>query len=181
MGKLEIFLGPMFAGKSTEIIRRIRKMKFIGKKILVVKPQIDNRYNEDKITSHDYETADCIIVTNLSELQNIKDYNTIIIDEGQFFNDLKENVILWVDTFNINVVIAGLDGDFQRQPIGQILELIPYADSCIKLNALCSNCKDGTNASFSHRIINSNEKILIGGSDTYIPLCRKCYLNMNEK
>jgi thymidine kinase len=181
MGKLEIFLGPMFAGKSTEIIRRIRKMKFIGKKILVVKPQIDNRYNEDKITSHDYETADCIIVTNLSELQNIKDYNTIIIDEGQFFNDLKENVILWVDTFDINVVIAGLDGDFQRQPIGQILELIPYADSCVKLNALCSKCKDGTNASFSHRIINSNEQILIGGSDTYIPLCRKCYLNMNKK
>jgi thymidine kinase len=181
MGKLEIFLGPMFAGKSTEIIRRIRKMKFIGKKILVVKPQIDNRYNEDKITSHDYETADCLIVTNLSELQNIKDYNTIIIDEGQFFNDLKENVILWVDTFDINVVIAGLDGDFQRQPIGQMLELIPYADSCIKLNALCSNCKDGTNASFSHRIIHSNEQILIGGSNTYIPLCRKCYLNMNKK
>ena len=181
MGKLEIFLGPMFAGKSTEIIRRIRKMKFIGKKILVVKPQIDNRYNEEKITSHDYETADCIIVTNLSELQNIKDYNTIIIDEGQFFNDLKENVILWVDTFDINVVIAGLDGDFQRQPIGQMLELIPYADSCVKLNALCSKCKDGTNASFSHRIIHSNEQILIGGSDTYIPLCRKCYLNMNKK
>lgn len=180
MGKLEIFLGPMFAGKSTEIIRRIRKMKFIGKKILVVKPQIDNRYNEDKITSHDYETADCIIVTNLSEL-NVKDYNTIIIDEGQFFNDLKEYVISWVDIFDINVVVAGLDGDFQRQPIGQILELIPYADSCIKLNALCSKCKDGTNASFTHRIIHSNEQILIGGSDTYIPLCRKCYLNMNKK
>lgn len=180
MGKLEIFLGPMFAGKSTEIIRRIRKMKFIGKKILVVKPQIDNRYNEEKITSHDYETADCIIVTNLSEL-NVKDYNTIIIDEGQFFNDLKEYVISWVDIFDINVVVAGLDGDFQRQPIGQILELIPYADSCIKLNALCSKCKDGTNASFTHRIIHSNEQILIGGSDTYIPLCRKCYLNMNKK
>ena len=180
MGKLEIFLGPMFAGKSTEIIRRIRKMKFIGKKILVVKPQIDNRYNEDKITSHDYETADCIIVTNLSEL-NVKDYNTIIIDEGQFFNDLKEYVISWVDIFDINVVVAGLDGDFQRQPIGQMLELIPYADSCIKLNALCSKCKDGTNASFTHRIIHSNEQILIGGSDTYIPLCRKCYLNMNKK
>ena len=180
MGKLEIFLGPMFAGKSTEIIRRIRKMKFIGKKILVVKPQIDNRYNEDKITSHDYETADCIIVTNLSEL-NVKDYNTIIIDEGQFFNDLKEYVISWVDIFDINVVVAGLDGDFQRQPIGQILELIPYADSCVKLNALCSKCKDGTNASFTHRIIHSNEQILIGGSDTYIPLCRKCYLNMNKK
>lgn len=180
MGKLEIFLGPMFAGKSTEIIRRIRKMKFIGKKILVVKPQIDNRYNEEKITSHDYETADCIIVTNLSEL-NVKDYNTIIIDEGQFFNDLKEYVISWVDIFDINVVVAGLDGDFQRQPIGQMLELIPYADSCIKLNALCSKCKDGTNASFTHRIIHSNEQILIGGSDTYIPLCRKCYLNMNKK
>ena len=180
MGKLEIFLGPMFAGKSTEIIRRIRKMKFIGKKILVVKPQIDNRYNEDKITSHDYETADCIIVTNLSEL-NVKDYNTIIIDEGQFFNDLKEYVISWVDIFDINVVVAGLDGDFQRQPIGQMLELIPHADSCIKLNALCSKCKDGTNASFTHRIIHSNEQILIGGSDTYIPLCRKCYLNMNKK
>jgi thymidine kinase len=118
---------------------------------------------------------ECICVTNLSEC-NIDSYNTIIIDEGQFFSDLKEKVTEWVDN-KIHVIVAGLDGDFQRNPIGQILELIPYSDVIIKLNSLCGICVDGTEAPFTRRKNSSKDKILVGGNDIYVPVCRKHYTN----
>ena len=175
---LELIIGPMFSGKSTEIIRRIRLLNYINKKLLVVKPKIDNRYVENKITSHNYECADCIVVDKLTELKDIDNYDTIIIDEGQFFPDLKEYVILWIDKLNKDVIISGLDGDYKRQPIGQILELIPYADKCTKLNSLCNKCKDGTAGIFTFRTVKSDDTILVGGNESYIPLCRKHYLGL---
>ena len=182
-GKLELIIGPMFSGKSTELIKRIRLLQKIDKKILVIKPIIDSRYNQNKITSHNYESVDCIV---LEKLEDIKDndvikYNTIVIDEGQFFSDLVHVVTKWVDNFNVDIIVGGLDGDFQRQPIGTILNLIPYADQCYKLTSLCSICKDGTNAPFSFRLTNSIDKVLVGGSETYIPVCRKHFNESNIK
>ena len=180
-GKLELIIGPMFSGKSTELIRKINLLKTINKKILVVKPQIDIRYKANKITTHNYETADCLLLDKLSDIYNkINNYDVLIIDEGQFFQDLKLTVIDLIDNYNIHVIIGGLDGDFQRNPIGDILELIPYSDKCIKLNAYCNICKDETKAPFSFRLINSNDKVLIGGSESYVPVCRKHYLNLQN-
>ena len=84
---LEIVIGPMFSGKSTEIIRKIRILQKIKQKILVIKPNIDNRYDNNKVTSHDFESADCISVSQLSDVSEniIKQHDTIIIDEGQIF------------------------------------------------------------------------------------------------
>ena len=180
--KLELIIGPMFSGKSTELIKRIRLLKIINKKVLVIKPLIDNRYISNKITSHDFDSIECSVINCLSEIKNdtIKEYDTIIIDEGQFFNDLKNVILYWLDNFNINIIIAGLDGDFQRNPIGQIIELIPYSDKCKKLNSLCSICKDGTPAPFTYRINKSTNKVLVGGSESYSPLCRNHY-NENTK
>jgi thymidine kinase len=174
---LELIIGPMFSGKSTEIIKRVRLLKLINKKILIVKPKIDNRYIEEKITSHNFETIDCKIVNNLNEINNseINEIDTIIIDEGQFFDDLLDTISLWLKQFPINIIVAGLDGDFQQKPIGQILNLIPLSNKCIKLNSVCNICKDGTEAPFTHRHIKSNDIILIGGSESYIPVCRKHY------
>jgi thymidine kinase len=176
-GYLEIIIGPMFSGKSTEIIRKIRLLRLIDNKILVIKPLIDNRYLTDKITSHNYESVDCIVVNNLSEIDEniIKNLDAIVIDEGQFFNDLFCIVKKWLNTYNIKIIIAGLDGDFQQNPIGEILKLIPLSNKCIKLNSLCNICKDGTKAPFSFRLDESKSSILVGGSDKYIPLCRKHY------
>lgn len=181
-GKLELIIGPMFSGKSTELIRRIRMLQKIDKKVLVTKPIIDNRYISDKITSHNYESVDCLVLHTLSEIsdKDIISYDTIIVDEGQFFPDLLTTVVRWIDNYPINIIVGGLDGDFQRQPIGQILHLIPYADKCYKLNSLCSICKDGTKASFSFRSVKSSDKILVGGSESYIPVCRKHYLLLNS-
>lgn len=176
-GNLEIIIGPMFSGKSTEIIRRIRLLQKIDKKIIVVKPCIDNRYSTDKITSHDYESVDCIVINNLADINNsvIQSHDTIVIDEGQFFEDLVETVEMWLKSFDINIIVAGLDGDFQQKPIGKILNLIPLSNKCVKLNSMCNICKDGTKAPFSYRLVQSKEAVLVGGSDKYMPLCRKHY------
>jgi thymidine kinase len=176
-GNLEIIIGPMFSGKSTEIIRRIRLLQNIDKKIIVVKPSIDNRYSNDKITSHNYESVDCIVLNNLGDIDQtvIKTHHTIVIDEAQFFDDLVETVQFWLKSFNINIIVAGLDGDFQQKPIGKILNLIPLSNKCVKLNSLCNICKDGTEAPFSFRLVQSKEAVLVGGSDKYMPLCRYHY------
>ena len=182
-GKLELIIGPMFSGKSTELIKRIRLLQKIDKNILVVKPIIDSRYNQNKITSHNYESVDCIVLEKLEDISDdiIAKYDNIVIDEGQFFSDLVPIVTKWIDNFNIDIIVGGLDGDFQRQPIGTILNLIPYADQCHKLNSFCNICKDGTNAPFSFRLVNSPDKVLVGGSESYIPVCRKHFNELNIK
>jgi thymidine kinase len=173
--KLELIIGPMFSGKSTELIRRIRLLQKIDKKVLVIKPTIDSRYNVDKITSHNYESVDCQVITNLNEISDttIETYDCVIIDEGQFFPDLVKVVSYWIENFSVDIVVGGLDGDFQRKPIGQILDLIPMADQCQKLNSLCNICKDGTPAPFTFRLVKSTDVVLVGGSESYIPVCRK--------
>jgi thymidine kinase len=177
-GKLELIIGPMFSGKSSELIRKIRILKCINRKILVVKPKIDNRYHQHKIVSHNKDSEDCIIVDNLKDLDNnvIIDYQVIVIDEAQLFNDLKKYVLFLVENLNLHVIIGGLDGDYKREPFGEILNLIPYADDYKKLTAMCNKCNDETPAIFTKRIINNNDQIFIG-TDCYIPLCRYHYIN----
>jgi thymidine kinase len=177
-GKLELIIGPMFSGKSTELIRRIKLLQKIEKKVLVTKPTIDSRYNKDKITSHNFESVECMVLNRLDEIpdEEIKKYDIIVVDEGQFFSDLVPTVTKWIDNFDVDIIVGGLDGDFQRQPIGTILNLIPYADKCYKLNSLCNMCKDGTEAPFTFRLVNSTDKVLVGGSESYIPVCRKHFI-----
>jgi thymidine kinase len=173
-GNLDLIIGPMFSGKSTELIRRIRLLQKIDKKVIVVKPKIDTRYHENKITTHNYDSVDCIVISELADInQNVFTYDTVVVDEGQFFPDLKQTILCWLSLYPINIIVGGLDGDFQKNPIGMILDLIPHSNHCVKLNSLCSICKDGTEAPFSKRTIQSKDKVLVGGSDMYIPVCRK--------
>jgi len=184
---LELIVGPMFSGKSCEILRRIRMLKVLKKKYLVVKPSIDTRYDENMIVSHNMEKEPC---TRLKKLVDIYDINkdifdkvdTILIDEGQFFDDLLVIVKKLVEKDNINVIVAGLIGDYNRQKFGQILDLMPFCDlDKIKfLTALCVDCMDGTSASFSHRNNISDEQILIGCGDIYSSICRKHYIEHNN-
>lgn len=178
MAKLDIIIGPMYAGKSTELIKRIRQLKTLNKKYLVVKPDIDNRYSSDHVVSHNDDKEECTRLYSLDVLiEHIKDkeYNTIFIDEAQFFKELEYYVLDIVEKFNINVVIVGLDGDYNRNKFGEILNLIPYCDSCTKITALCKECNDGTPAIFTHRL-NVNESQIEVGND-YVSLCRSHYLD----
>ena len=103
---------------------------------------------------------------------------TILINEGQFFPDIFEWVKYMVTYLHKRVYIAGLDGDFKQEPIGDILLLLPYSNKCTKLTSLCYDCRDGTEAIFSHRITSETEQVVIG-SDNYVPLCRSCYSKRN--
>lgn len=183
MSKLDIIMGPMFSGKSCELIRRIRLLKVLKKKYLVIKPNIDKRYShEAEIVTHNYDKESCIMVDKLHDIfESVPDidYHTIFIDEGQFFSDLKHFTIFALEKLKINVVITGLDGDFQRKPFGQILDLIPFSDNIIKQKALCKECNDGTPAIFTHRLTKNQEQVSVGTSDEYVSLCRKHYLCQN--
>jgi len=187
MATLDIIIGPMFAGKSCELIQRIRKLKVLEKEYLVIKPIIDNRYSNNEIVSHNFDKEKCVCYKRLNDIYNtfttlqITNLDTVFIDEGQFFPDLKNNVLDLVENYNINVVVAGLDGDFKREKFGEILDLIPYSTTCKKINALCKLCKDGTPALFTYRTTDENDKVLIGGKDNYMAICRKHYLKFNKK
>ncbi len=182
MGHLTLIMGCMFAQKTTEILRRIRRYQSIGYRVLVINYRGDTRYGSDCIASHDKDTFAAISLEHLDQLGqeypniSLADYDVVVIDEGQFFRDLLGFVSKWVDTLPLHVVVSGLDGDAARRPFGQLLELIPHAEEVVRLSAYCASCKDGTVAHFSKRIVASAEQVLIGGADSYIPVCRKHYL-----
>lgn len=189
MANLDIIIGPMFAGKSCELIKRIRLLKVLHKQYIVVKPIIDTRYenNIPIIISHNYDSENCIKLSRLSDIFNTVDIThieNIFIDEGQFFEDLKQTVLILVEKHNINVTITGLDGDSNRSKFGQILDLIPYSTTTTKINALCVKCLDGTHAPFTHRMqnnTNTRDQVLIGDGDIYMSVCRKHYLELNTQ
>lgn len=171
---LKLVMGPMFSGKTTELIQTFKKYSYINKTVVVLNYIEDTRYHSSLLSTHDKQMIPCILTKTLSEMwTNLHDVDVILINEGQFFTDLFEVVIDMVEAGKI-VYVYGLDGDSTRAPFGQILHLIPYADDYIKLKALCAVCKDGTPAIFSHRISDESEQIVIG-SDNYMPLCRKCF------
>ena len=169
----------MFSGKSTELIRIIREYKFIETDILVIKHSLDSsRYSKSQLCTHDHQREDCLTLTNLNELYKNKEFikaDVIFIEEAQFFKNLYNFVSKNLDKKSF--VVAGLDGDFKRNPFGDILKLIPLADKVKKLNALCKFCKDGTEAPFTKRLIRSDKQHLVGGSDSYASVCRKHYLH----
>ena len=174
---LELIIGPMFSGKTTELLRLHKNYSFIGKKVLVVNYAGDKRYHDSLLSTHDKKMIPCTNVTSLSDIEEmaIHDSDVILINEGQFFTDLVKHVLDYVEKYNKIVYVSGLDGDFKRQKFGGILDLIPYCDKIHKLSSFCSLCKNGKSGIFSHRIVTQEDQVLIG-SDIYIPLCRDCYL-----
>ena len=179
-GKIDIIVGCMFSGKTTELIRRIRRINHINKNVMVINYHQDTRYGENKIFTHDREGIDSIQVMKLNEItenhyDKYKDVDVIGINEWQYFPDLFEFCKNACEKDHKTIIVSGLDGDYLRKPFGQILDLIPISNSVQRLNAFCQLCKDGTPAYFTRRIVNSNEKILIGGIDSYIPVCRYHY------
>lgn len=192
--KLDIILGPMFSGKTTKLLEIMDTLDKQNIKYLVVKPEIDDRYTEKTdnnfIVSHNLRKKECRVVSNLKEvLDEIKKNKTILstrsdsieyilIDEAQFFQHLYAFCIICLEKFNINVIVTGLDGDYERKSMGEILSLLPIANNITKLSARCNICN--SEAIFTHRISKEKEQVLIGGSDKYVPLCRYHYIKENN-
>ena len=174
-GYLELWLGPMFSGKTTQLIQTYKKFAYIGKRVVVVNWAEDQRYHDTMLSTHDRVMIPCVQATNLQAIMDdLLSSDVILINEGQFFQDLYENVLALVEEHGKMVYICALDGDFERKKFGRVLDLIPFCDKVTKLHALCSICRNGKPAIFSHRVSNEAEQIVIG-SDNYVPLCRACY------
>lgn len=194
-GYLELIIGPMYSGKTSRLVEIYKQYKFCNISVAVINHSIDNRYDEDLLSTHDQVKIPCIkteklldiwtdnidLEQDISLVPRIKDKfkvstsSVILINEGQFFPDLEEFVKLLLVN-DKKVYVCGLDGDFERKKFGQILDLIPLCDKITKLTSLCSICKDGTPGIFSKRLSFEKEQTLVGSSN-YIPVCRKCYDN----
>ena len=188
-GYLELILGPMFSGKTTQIIQIHNNYSYIGKKVVVINFSEDKRYHDTMLSTHDRKMIPCILsddlVDNWSNTLNLhysemNEADVILINEGQFFKGLKDVVLDMVEKQGKIVYICGLDGDFKRQKFGELLDLIPYCDKVTKLTSLCSVCRNGKKGLFSCRVTKETAQVVIG-SDNYKPLCRSCYLNNTKE
>lgn len=189
-GSITLYIGCMYSGKTTALFRKLSIYSEMGLRCLYINSSLDNRTNTDfsthnpLIASSDFNKIDTIKILNLfSILELSRLYDVIGIDEGQLFPDLKSFVLDMSEKYKKQVIISGLDGDYKRNPFGQILDLIPYCDSIEKLKAFCKPCfsskRSLKDALFSKRIAKSEDVILIGGEAEYIPVCRECYLENN--
>jgi thymidine kinase len=176
---LELFIGPMFSGKTSRLIDIYKQCKFCNIPVVVINHALDTRYDDLLLSNHDKIMIPCVQTNNLmSTYEQLKDANVYLINEGQFFEDLYEYVSYLLEKGK-KVYVCGLDGDFERKKFGQILDLIPHCDKVTKLTSLCSICKNGEPGIFSMRLTNEKCQTLVG-SDNYIPVCRKCYENKNN-
>jgi thymidine kinase len=179
-GYLELILGSMFSGKTSYLLDVYKKCMFCNIPVTVINFAADDRYTtEPMLSTHDKQMIPCILANTIEEAvrnnkESISHAETILINEGQFFPDIESQVRRLVEQENKRVYICGLDGDFNRQPMGSLLQLIPFSDEVIKLKSLCSLCRDGTPGVFSFRITNETDQVIIGSSN-YLPLCRRCY------
>lgn len=172
---LEVVLGPMFSGKSSYALSYVRRQRAIGKRVLVIKPDIDNRYTTDNyLVTHDKEKVPCMMWKTSRPLCEITDinYDCFVVEEAQFFSHLHHFCHELVFTAKKHVLVVGLDGCAQQKKFGEILDVIPMATSVTKLTALCSECKNGTPAPFTRKVEwGGEEQVDVGGAEKYVAVC----------
>ena len=176
-GSLQLFVGPMYAGKTSKLIETYEECIDSENRVIVLTHSDEIRYSIDKLSTHDQKKIECFKYDTILSFINdkadaIKECKVILIDEGQFFKDLLE-ILPLINQLHKHVYVFGLDGDFKRNKFGQILDLIPHCDRIEKLHAKCNVCSN--QAIFSHRTNDSSEQVLIGNESVYQPLCRDCY------
>jgi thymidine kinase len=178
-GWIEVVCGSMFSGKTEELIRRLRRAQFAKQKVEIFKPQIDTRYHEEKVISHQGNEIHSTPVPSSSNiLLLVSDVDVVGIDEAQFFDMELVNVVNQLADSGVRVIIAGLDMDFKRQPFGPMPALLACAEYVTKVHAICMTC--GSLAHVSHRKTNETSLVLLGETDSYEPLCRDCYNEANK-
>lgn len=177
---IDLILGPMFAGKSTELIRRARRFQTIHKKMFVINHVFNNRYGSTAITTHDdvVLTPDLITGDLASALAHEKyaDAEVIVIEELQFFENAADVLTLMVDVHNKHIIASGLSGSAERLPMGDMSRIVCLADTIEFVTALCPYCGDGTPAPFSKRIAIGDGTVDVGGADKYVAACRVHFL-----
>jgi thymidine kinase len=176
LGRLDLVIGCMFSGKTETLVDIARKT---SSKYWIVKHSLDDRYlGTNYIVSHSNTTIPCHATANLISVLDLSAYreaDLILIEEAQFFDDLVRFCAIAVEQDGKHIIAVGLDGDFNRKPFGQLLDLIPICDEIVKLRGKCQYCDNYS--IFSKRIVNDSQLVLIGSGDVYAPVCRLHYLN----
>ena len=173
-GWVEVICGSMFSGKTEELIRRLNRARIAKQRVEIFKPQIDTRYSENDVVSHNENSIQSIPIQSSSQiLLYMNDVDVIGIDEAQFLDSELPSVCNYLASKGIRVVVAGLDMDFKGNPFGPIPALLATAEFVTKVHAICVRC--GDLAQYSHRTASSQKLVMLGEMDSYEPLCRKCY------
>jgi thymidine kinase len=165
----------MFSGKTEELIRRLKRARIARQKVEIFKPAIDTRYDEEDVVSHDENKVPSTPVQNAKQiLFYAEDFEVVGIDEAQFFGTELVEVCDELAGKGKRVVVAGLDMDYLGKPFGPIPLLMATAEYVTKVHAICMKC--GNLASYSHRTIKNDKLVVLGETDSYEPLCRKCFV-----
>jgi thymidine kinase len=189
-GYLHILMGPMYCGKTNALLNELLRFDVIGVPVLYLNSTIDTRADTPFSTHNPLVNSNSFLnitgkkVTDLFTLvDECEKYDVIGIDEAQFFKGLHSFVLEMVERRGKRVIVAGLSGNFRREPFGEVLSLVPYADRVDKLHALCTDCaaqRRVKDAHFSYRLEHSStEEVMVGAASQYVPLCRSCYCRRN--
>ena len=183
-GRLEIICGPMFSGKTEELLRRVRRSLIAKLPTLLVKPATDTRYAVGDVVSHDKTAMPSVVVEKSSDILDVLEVDgrqalVVAIDEAQFFSDDLAGVCNELANRGLRVIVAGLDLDFTGKPFGSMPDLLALAEEVTKLHAVC--VETGRQAHFSHKIAGSDETVELGEKDKYIPLARHAFVAARKK
>lgn len=180
-GWIEVITGPMFAGKTEELIRRVRRLQFANRNIIVFKPAIDNRYADNEVVSHNDSRTQSISISKASQIMEYvkSDTEVVAIDEIQFLDEEALEICEYLADRGIRVIVSGLDRDFRGEPFSFMPKLLSMAEYVTKLSAICVKCH--TPATRTQRIIDGKPAkyndpiILVGAKDSYEARCRDCH------
>ncbi len=173
-GWIEVICGPMFSGKTEELIRRTKRAEIAGQKVLIFKPAKDIRYGERQVVSHDQNARESIPVAKAKAiLDHANGANVIGVDEAQFFDEDIIEVCQMLAIRGKRVIVTGLDMDYLGRPFGPIPALLAVAEYITKVHAICQHC--GSLATHSYRISEEEGEVVLGAKDKYEPRCRICY------
>lgn len=174
-GWIEVICGPMFSGKSEELIRRLRRAMIARKRVQVFKPVIDDRYSADEIVSHADQRMKSEVVSGTPEILERLDWRTQVVgvDEANFMGEGLVQVASQLADAGKQVIIAGLDTDYMGRPFAPIPELLALAESITKTLAICMRC--GNPAKHTQRLVESNDLIVVGAAGLYEARCRRCF------
>ena len=173
-GSVEVICGSMFSGKTEELIRRLGRAKIAKQSVIICKPSIEDRYDKDKVVSHNMRAIDCITVGDATDIIELcQDKEVVGIDEAQFFNNNLVEVCNQLANQGVRVIIAALDMDYEGNPFEPIPQLMSIAEDVTKVRAICIQCGDLAN--YSYRIVDKNEQILLGEKNEYEARCRNCF------
>jgi thymidine kinase len=180
-GWIEVVCGPMFAGKTEELLRRVKRLEYAKKNIVVFKPLMDDRYSENEVVSHNNNRTKSVNISRAKQIFDYIDSNTdvVAIDEVQFLDEEAVSIVEFLASRGIRVIVSGLDRDFRGEPFSFMPKLLALAEYVTKLTAICVKC--GAPATRTQRIVNGKPAryidpiVLIGAEESYEARCRTCH------